>query len=130
MKADAAKIINRVAGSSAPMRLGEIRVLGGAMGRVPSSETAFAHRSSRVMVSFIAVYGDPGEQAVHDRWAADGIAELPQEMDRVYVNFLLTDPAERIHAAYPPQTLERLRLIKRRYDPENLLRLNRNVTPA
>ena len=128
--ADAAKIINRVAGSSAPMRLGEIRVLGGAMGRVPSSETAFAHRSSRVMVSFIAVYGDPGEQAVHDRWAADGIAELPQEMDRVYVNFLLTDPAERIHAAYPPQTLERLKLVKRRYDPENLLRLNRNVTPA
>jgi FAD/FMN-containing dehydrogenase len=127
---DAGKIINRVAGSSAPMRLGEIRVLGGAMGRVSSSETAFAHRSSRVMVSFIAVYGDPGEQAVHDRWAADGIAELPQEMDRVYVNFLLADPAERIHAAYPPQTLERLKLVKRRYDPENLLRLNRNVTPA
>ena len=82
------------------------------------------------MVSFIAVYGDPGEQAVHDRWAADGIAELPQEMDRVYVNFLLTDPAERIHAAYPPQTLEGLKLDKRRYDPENLLRLTRNVTPA
>jgi FAD/FMN-containing dehydrogenase len=129
-EADAEKIIERVARSDAPMRLGEIRVLGGAMGRVPASETAFAHRSSRIMFSFIAVYFDPGEQAVHDRWAADGIAELPQETDRVYVNFLLTDPAARIHAAYPPKTLERLKLIKRRYDPENLLRLNRNVSPG
>src|SRR5690606_5274341 len=121
--------IRRVEQSGAPVRLGEIRVLGGAMGRVPADATAFAHRSSCVMFSFIAVYFDPREQALHDRWAADGLAALPQEEDRVYVNFLLTDPAERIHAAYPPATWDRLRLIKRRYDPENLFRRNRNVLP-
>ncbi|HET7716045.1 MAG TPA: FAD-binding oxidoreductase [Bauldia sp.] len=126
---EAAEIISRVERSDAPMRLGEIRVLGGAMGRVRSDATAFAHRASRVMLSFIAIYTDPRDQALHDGWAEDGIAALRQDVDRVYVNFLLTDPAERIHAAYPPRTWERLRRVKRRYDPENLLRLNRNIVP-
>ena len=127
--AEAARIIGHVASSGARMRLGEIRVLGGAMARVPADKTAFAHRRSRVMVSFIAVYDDPAEQALHDRWAADGIAALPQQTDRVYVNFLLTDPVERIHAAYPRPTWDRLRRIKSRYDPENLFRRNRNILP-
>jgi hypothetical protein len=126
---EAARIIEHVENASAPMRLGEIRVLGGAMARVPAHETAFAHRSSRVMFSFIAVYDDPAEQGLHDRWAADGIAALPQEADRVYVNFLLTDKAERIHAAYPHATWDRLRHVKSLYDPENLFRLNRNILP-
>jgi FAD/FMN-containing dehydrogenase len=82
------------------------------------------------MVSFIAIYSDPREQTLHDSWAMQGIAQLSQEVDRVYVNFLLTDPAERVHAAYPPETWERLRRVKRRYDPENLLRRNRNVLPG
>jgi FAD/FMN-containing dehydrogenase len=99
------------------------------MARVPADKTAFGHRNSRVMLSYIAVYDDPDEQALHDRWAADGIAALPQEVDRVYVNFLLTDPAERIHAAYPPATLDRLRRVKGLYDPKNLFRLNRNIMP-
>ncbi|SDB59578.1 FAD-binding oxidoreductase [Bauldia litoralis] len=127
---EAAKIIKRVERSSAPMRLGEIRVLGGAMARVPADATAFAHRSSRVMFSFIAIYSDPREQSLHDSWAMEGINQLSEEEDRVYVNFLLTDPDERIHAAYPPATWERLRRVKREYDPENLLRRNRNVLPA
>jgi FAD/FMN-containing dehydrogenase len=127
---EAARIIEHVKYSGARMRLGEIRVLGGAMARVPVDRTAFAHRSSRIMFSFIAIYDDPGEQALHDRWAADGIVALPQETDRVYVNFLLTDPAERIHAAYPRPTLDRLRRVKSRYDPGNLFRLNRNVLPG
>ncbi len=67
---------------------------------------------------------------MHDRWASDGLAKLPLEEDRVYVNFLLTDPAERIHAAYPAETWHRLRCVKRHYDPGNLLRRNRNILPA
>ena len=128
-ESEAAGIIGRIGCSTAPMRLGEIRVLGGAMARVPVSQTAFAHRNSRIMLSFIAVYSDPAEQSIHDRWAEDSIAELAQEVDRVYVNFLLTDPAERIHAAYPHDTLQRLRHIKRRYDAQNVLRRNRNILP-
>jgi FAD/FMN-containing dehydrogenase len=45
-----------------------------------------------------------------------------------YVNFL--EDGSRIEEAYPPKTLARLREVKRRYDPENLFKLNANIAPA
>ena len=47
-----------------------------------------------------------------------------------YVNFLEDEGEERIRAAYPGATWDRLREIKRRYDPTNLFRLNQNIPPA
>jgi FAD/FMN-containing dehydrogenase len=46
------------------------------------------------------------------------------------VNFLAEDGPERIRAAYPGATWDHLREIKRRYDPDNLFRLNNNIAPA
>jgi FAD/FMN-containing dehydrogenase len=44
---------------------------------------------------------------------------------------LLGDEGEaRIREAYPAATLDRLAEIKRRYDPENLFRLNQNIPPT
>ncbi len=126
---EARTIIDFVERSDAPMRLGEIRVLGGAFARVPVEATAFAHRQSRIMVSFIALSDSAAEAKRHDSWATEGIMAITQGDDRVYVNFLL-EGAPRIHAAYPAPTWERLRRIKRQYDPENLFRLNKNIPPA
>ena len=47
-----------------------------------------------------------------------------------YVNFVNEEGPERIHDIYPDETYARLARIKRRYDPENLFRLNQNVPPA
>ena len=47
-----------------------------------------------------------------------------------YVNFLAADGAERMHEAYPGSTWDRLASVKRRYDPDNLFRLNQNISPA
>jgi FAD/FMN-containing dehydrogenase len=127
---EARTIVDSVELSDADLPLGEIRVLGGAFARVSADATAFAHRNARVMVSFIAVYGSTRDIAKHNAWASDAIAQLKQGEDRVYVNFLTSDPKERLAAAYPSATLARLREIKRRYDPENMLRLNRNILPA
>jgi FAD/FMN-containing dehydrogenase len=126
---EAATIIDFVERSDAPMALGEIRVLGGAFARVPVDATAFAHRQSRVMVSLIALSNSPEEALGHNRWATEGIGALLQGEDRVYVNFML-EGVERIGAAYPKPTWERLRRIKAQYDPENLFRLNQNIPPA
>ena len=109
------------------MRLGEIRVLGGAFGRVTPEATAFAHRDAKVMVSFIAASENAASAKRHDVWATEAVAALPAEADRVYVNFLTSDPEERKAAAYPPATWARLLAVKRQYDPENLFRLNQNV---
>jgi FAD/FMN-containing dehydrogenase len=45
------------------------------------------------------------------------------------VNFLTDEGSERIRAAYPGPTWDRLAAIKRRYDPTNLFRLNQNIPP-
>src|SRR5215208_5236742 len=57
-------IVEYLQTSSAQMAVAQIRVLGGAMARVPAEATAFAHRSSRIMVNVAALYERPDEAAV------------------------------------------------------------------
>ena len=128
--ARAGQIIDFVEKSDAPFSLGEIRVLGGAFSRVDRSATAFGHRDAQIMLAFIAL-SESGEAAKrHVIWAQRATDALRQGEDRVYVNFITSDPKSRIHAAYPTATFARLRRIKRDYDPENLFALNKNIPPA
>jgi FAD/FMN-containing dehydrogenase len=83
-----------------------------------------------MMTAFLAMYGSPAEAAAHDRWAIDSLAALKQSDNGAYVNFLAAQGKEGLKAAYPDATWERLRKIKREYDPENLFRLNQNIPPA
>ena len=126
----AGSILDRLGASSAQMSVAQIRVLGGAVARVRNEATAYAHRRRRIMVNVAALYARPGEAAVHEAWAGEAAASLRRGEDRVYVNFLGDEGPERVRAAYPGETWERLREVKRRYDPTNLFRLNHNVPPA
>ena len=45
------------------------------------------------------------------------------------MNFVGDEGPERVRAAYPGTTWDRLRQIKRRYDPDNVFHLNQNVPP-
>jgi FAD/FMN-containing dehydrogenase len=123
----AQNMIDHVRASSAIVPIAEFRVLGGAMSRVPVEATAFAHRSVRIMASFIALYLDRGDEAVHKAWAVKAAADLDQDAGSVYVNF--SDDQARISEAYPKATLERLAEIKAKYDPTNLFHLNQNIAP-
>jgi len=112
------------------MRVAQLRVLGGAMARVPSDATAFAHRTSRIMVNIAAFYDGPDDQLVREAWVTDFVGALHQGDDGAYVNFLAEEGEARVRAAYPGATWDRLAEIKARYDPANLFRLNQNVPPA
>jgi hypothetical protein len=125
----AGEILDHLAASTAQMPVAQLRVLGGAMARVPAEATAFAHRASRIMVNVAAVYATPEEARVHEAWVTDAAAALRQDDRGAYVNFLADEGEERIRAAYPGGTWERLAAVKRRYDPANLFRLNQNVPP-
>lgn len=116
--------------SNAQMAVAQLRVLGGAMARVPADATAYAHRTSRIMVNVATLYGAPDEAPVHEAWVEDFAAALRQGDDGVYVNFLTDEGPARVRAAYPGQTWDRLVAIKRRYDPTNVFRLNQNIPPA
>jgi FAD/FMN-containing dehydrogenase len=126
----AATIVERVQASDAMMAATQIRVLGGAMARVPADATAFAHRSSRIMVNVAAIYQRPEELPRHEAWVNGLSDELLQDDRGVYVGFLGDEGEERIRAAYPGPTWDRLRQVKRQYDPENVFRLNQNIPPA
>src|SRR5215210_6754844 len=123
-------IVEYLQTSSAQMAVAQIRVLGGAMARVPADATAFAHRSSRVMVNVAALYERPDEAAVYEPWIADFAASLRQGDDGAYVGFLGDEGEGRIREAYPGPTWQRLAEIKGRYDPTNLFRLNQNIMPG
>jgi FAD/FMN-containing dehydrogenase len=126
----AGEILDHLAASTAQMPAAQLRVLGGAMARVPSEATAFAHRASRIMVNVAAIYATREEAPVHEAWVTEVAAALRQGDRGAYVNFLADEGEERIRAAYPGDTWDRLAAVKRRYDPANLFRLNQNIPPA
>lgn len=115
--------------STGSMAVAQLRVLGGAMTRVSADATAFAHRSSRIMVNVAALYEQLDEKATHEAWVEDFAAALQQGDQGAYVNFLSNEGEARVRAAYPGGTWERLRAIKARYDPNNLFHLNQNIPP-
>jgi FAD/FMN-containing dehydrogenase len=123
-------ILERLQSSTAMMKVAQLRALGGAMARVPVDATAFAHRKSRIMVNLAALYQQPEEKVTHEAWVSDFASALEQNDHGAYVNFLGDEGADRIRAAYPASTWDRLVEIKTRYDPTNLFHLNQNIPPA
>ena len=123
-------ILERIGESSATLAACEIRVLGGAMARVPADATAFAHRRRRLMINVAAIY-DPStsERSEHAAWARGLSAELDDGDPGAYAGLLADEGQERVRAAYPGATWQRLAAVKATYDPDNVFRLNQNVPP-
>lgn len=126
----AATILEHIGAGTGQMAVAQLRVLGGAMARIPVDATAFAHRNSRIMVNLATLYDDPADKERHEAWVSRFAEAIRQGDDGAYVNFLGIEGDERIRAAYPGATWDRLADIKRRYDPTNLFRLNQNVPPG
>lgn len=127
---EAKTILDYLEASDASLRAAQLRVLGGAMARVPVAATAFAHRASRILAVVVNFYdGTAEDRARRAVWADGFAAALHQGDDGAYVNFLADEGQARVRAAYPGATWDRLVAIKQRYDPANLFRLNQNIPP-
>ncbi|MFI2486268.1 FAD-binding protein [Promicromonospora kroppenstedtii] len=98
----------------------ELRPMGGAIADVPAHETAFAHRTPAFQVTAMGADQDD----LDARWD-----RLARHFDGLYLSFDTDLRPERLHDAFPPPVLTRLRDLKRRYDPENLFRDNFNIDP-
>jgi FAD/FMN-containing dehydrogenase len=81
-------------------------------------------------VNIAAMYMDPAEREAHDTWVSGLADALGKDGAGGYVGFLGEEDEATIRAAYPGPTWDRLRALKRRYDPDNLFRLNHNIPPA
>jgi FAD/FMN-containing dehydrogenase len=115
---------------TSPMAMVQLRVLGGAVRRVPNDATAYAFRDRQLAVVVIVPYAEPAEAASHRAWADGLLAALRPAASGVYSNFLDDEGPARVREAYPGLTWHRLADVKRRYDPANLFRSNQNIVPA
>jgi FAD/FMN-containing dehydrogenase len=120
-------ILDQLHASTAPMKAAQLRVLGGAMARLPSDATAFAHRDRRIMVNLAAMYENANEAATHEAWIAGFADAIRDDKPGAYVGFLGERTAT-IRAACRAD-LDRLAEIKGRYDPTNSS-AQQNIPPA
>ena len=124
-------LIEHYATCSSPNTLVLLEHFHGAVSRVAADATAFPHRAPGYNLNIASTWTDPAETDAQIAWTRE-FAEAMRPFTRgdVYMNYVRADEgADRIRAAYG-SNYERLSELKRKYDPNNLFRLNANITPA
>jgi len=102
----------------------------GAAHRVKSGDTAFSYREAHWGAVFAGVSRDPADVPAITAWTkAYSDALHPYSAGGAYVNMMMDDEGdERVRAAYR-DNYPRLAAAKKRYDPDNLFRVNQNIRP-
>jgi FAD/FMN-containing dehydrogenase len=115
---------------SSPLSSIALWQMGGAVARVGEDETAFNGRGAGF--TFNINGNTPTEDGFDEQrqWARDYWSALAPFHTGVYVNFLMEEGEARVRAAYGDAKFDRLRALKRKYDPRNVFRLNQNIRPG
>jgi FAD/FMN-containing dehydrogenase len=123
-------LVEAYAAVPSPLTSVAIEHLGGAVGRVAESATAFSHRSAPYNVTVTSLWRERGESEMNTDWTRRLWEALqPAATGTVYANYLGQEGDDRVRAAYGAN-YARLVALKNRYDPTNLFRLNQNITPT
>ena len=97
---------------------------------MPATATAYVNRSAAYDSFPVSIWTEPAADQANISWAREMYAALrPFAMDGVYVNNLGDEGGDRVKAAYG-ENYTRLAALKRKYDPDNLFRLNQNIRPV
>jgi FAD/FMN-containing dehydrogenase len=114
-----------------PLTTFPIWQMGGAMSRVDEDATAFNGRGAGATFNITASTEGPAGFDEERAWVQEFWSALaPHHAGTVYVNFLMEEGPERVRDAYGAARYARLEALKRTYDPQNLFRLNQNITPG
>jgi hypothetical protein len=103
---------------------------GGAIARVAEHETAFNGRDAGHAINVAAITETADGFDEERQWAQDLWSALAPHRTSVYVNFLMDEGKDRIREAYGSEKYDRLKTLKRRYDPDNFFHLNQNIPPG
>jgi FAD/FMN-containing dehydrogenase len=105
-------------------------MLGGQVGRIPTDATAYPHRDANFVLNVHARWDDASEDEKCIGWSRKFFKDsAPYATGGVYINFMTEEETDRIAAAFGT-SYDRLKKTKKTYDPQNLFRLNQNITPA
>jgi FAD/FMN-containing dehydrogenase len=130
-EADIAAIARYARAMTSPQSAFELSHLGGAIARVAEDDTAFSHRKAPFFTMTEATWRSHEEDPVHMQWVRGLWQELRgSSFGGTLPGFVDGDePAERIREIYGEAKYQRLAALKRKYDPANLLRMNKNIKP-
>jgi FAD/FMN-containing dehydrogenase len=108
-----------------------IESLRGAPKEVDPTSAALGYRDAAFNLSVMASWFDPELDEEYIAWARETAAAIePSSVSGGYANYMQADePLERVRAAYGGEAFDRLRALKSRYDPGNVLRRNQNIPP-
>ncbi len=123
-------VLDLAATAPTPLSLLNGWVVGGAAARVPAGATAVGPRPPGFELRLIANWRPGDEHADrHRTWVRDGWERLRPHAAGQYAGFLADEGPAGIHAAYGDR-LARLTVLKDRWDPGNVFRLNANIPPS
>jgi FAD/FMN-containing dehydrogenase len=107
-----------------------LQQVGGAIARVPKTETPYVNRDALYDCFPISIWDNAADDEAHIRWAREAWdAMTPFSTGGVYANNLGDEGADRVQAAYG-ENYPRLVALKSKYDPTNFFSLNQNIRPA
>jgi FAD/FMN-containing dehydrogenase len=125
------ELLRRIVALGRPPGTVLIESLHGASKDADPTSGALGFRDAAFNVSAMATWQDPALDAQHIEWARDTAASIePWSVSGGYINYMQADePITRLRAAFGDEAFERLQTLKRRYDPNNVLRRNQNIAP-
>ncbi|MBB2892699.1 FAD-binding oxidoreductase [Flexivirga oryzae] len=119
-------------GELAPTPLSQMHIypVDGAVHRVGTQDTAWAHRDVNFSQVIVGVDPDPANAPAISTWTKDyHDAVHPYSAGAAYVNFMMDEGQDRVRASYGAN-YDRLAAVKGEYDPDNTFRCNQNIRPA
>jgi FAD/FMN-containing dehydrogenase len=119
-------------GEQLPAPFGQLILapMGGAVSRSAEKDLALSVVDAPWLYFCLSMWMDPAEDARNIAWAR-GFAAAMQAFGHgtAFSNFIEPDEGDRLRASYGEDRYARLIECKRRWDPENLFRLNQNISP-
>jgi FAD/FMN-containing dehydrogenase len=103
--------------------------MGGAITRVGEADTAFSGRHGGHTFNITGMTESADGFEAEREWVRGFWSALEPYHAGVYVNFLMDEGEERVREAYGADKYDRLKALKRRWDPGNVFRLNQNIPP-
>jgi FAD/FMN-containing dehydrogenase len=122
-------VADRAMRMTSPLTAFPIFQLGGAIGRAGEQEMAFNGRGAGHTLNINATTATADGFDEEREWSRSFWSALEPYHTSVYVNFLMEEGEDRIRQAYGAEKFDRLKALKRKYDPDNFFRLNQNIPP-
>jgi hypothetical protein len=103
----------------------------GALNKLPEDHSAAGNRDAAFVLNITASWENAADDQANIEWARTAWRDIRRfSTGGTYVNFLTEEEGEeRIHAAYG-MNYDRLVQVKKKWDPENFFRTNKNISPA